>query len=95
MELNFKGLAIKQNGRPAKGNYPASTNITFLDQETGTQFEVNSPVAIEPKYMLVAANWRLLGFGERLISWRATNEREAGSFVQKYCSAVTGELVKA
>jgi hypothetical protein len=95
MNLTFRGMALQQYERPAKGNYPASVNVTFLDISTGGQFEVNSPVAVDPKNLLVQVDWEISGFQFRTINFKDKQTGEPRSFEQKSCKGITGQLVKA
>jgi hypothetical protein len=95
MNLTFRGMALKQYERPAKGNYPASVNVTFLDVETGAQFEVNAPVAVEQKNLLTQIDWTLSGFEFRTIKYNDKQTNEPKSFEQKSCKGIAGAVIKA
>lgn len=90
MEATFLGLAISQNERPAKGRYPATWNIKFVEAGTGNEFEVTSSVMLDPAHLLKQMAWTLSGFYAGRQRYFDTQAGQEKSFFRVSCDGIRG-----
>lgn len=79
MKMSFKGMVIAQKQYTSKaGN--TGNSITFLDVDSGKQFQINSPMVVEANAIYKVINWVLdgvLALGKNGLYFRA--EKVLGS----------------
>jgi hypothetical protein len=95
MEAKFIGLALSQQERPAKGQYPATWVIKFVEAGTGNEFEVTSSVKLDPAHLLKAMDWTLLGFFAGRQRYFDKDSGQEKSFFQVKCENITGVVQKS
>lgn len=95
MEAKFSGLALSQVERPAKGRYPATWTIKFVEAGTGNEFEVTSQVKLDPAYLLKPMDWTLHGFFSGRQRYFDTATSTEKSFFQTKCDNITGVVQKS
>lgn len=73
MQMTFKGMAIAQKQYTSKAGNQGNS-ITFLDIDSGKQFQVTSPLAIDASQVYKVVSWVLdgvLGLGKTGLYFRA------------------------
>jgi hypothetical protein len=88
MDLHFSGIATTQKEKPAKGNYPASVDVTFLDVSSGAVLTVNSPIAVNPADLFKTINYVLLDYRAQIVDFERGGV--PAHFLKHSCKAITG-----